>query len=104
MRIPDEQLALFEQRLQVLGLGRRDFLKVVGAMAAFGGLGFATQAEAAKSFKLAPARSSPRSRSCASVAEERGRTIRPATTTTRISTARVFHGCSRGSWCSTPTS
>ena len=54
MRIPDEQLALFEQRLQVLGLGRRDFLKAVGAMAAFGGLGFATQAEAAKPFKLAP--------------------------------------------------
>jgi oligopeptide transport system substrate-binding protein len=54
MRIPDEQLALFEQRLQVLGVGRRDFLKVVGAMAAFGGLGFATRAEAAKPFKLAP--------------------------------------------------
>src|SRR6266516_3550563 len=54
MRIPDEQLALFEQRLQVLGLGRRDFLKAVGAMAAFGGLGFATRAEAAKPFKLAP--------------------------------------------------
>ena len=53
MRIPDEQLALFEQRLQVLGLGRRDFLKAVGAMAAFGGLGFATRAEAAKPFKLA---------------------------------------------------
>src|SRR6266699_3722735 len=54
MRIPDEQLALFEQRLQALGLGRRDFLKAVGAMAAFGGLGFATRAEAAKPFKLAP--------------------------------------------------
>src|SRR5213083_1629257 len=54
MRIPDEQLALFEQRLQVLGLGRRDFLKAVGAMAAFGGLGFATRAEAAKPFKLGP--------------------------------------------------
>src|SRR5229473_2791609 len=54
MRIPDEQLALFEQRLQASGLGRRDFLKVVGAMAAFGGLGFATRAEAAKPFKLAP--------------------------------------------------
>ncbi len=54
MRIPDEQLALFEQRVQGLGLGRRDFLKVVGAMAAFGGLGFATSAEAAKPFKLGP--------------------------------------------------
>src|SRR5437762_2853615 len=54
MRIPDEQLALFEQRLQELGLDRRDFLKAVGAMAAFGGLGFATRAEAAKPFKLAP--------------------------------------------------
>src|SRR5437016_1030376 len=59
MRIPDEQLALFEQRLQVLGLGRRDFLKAVGAMAAFGGLGFATQAEAAKPFKLAPETTAP---------------------------------------------
>src|SRR6266849_968775 len=47
MRIPDEQLALFEQRLQAIGLGRRDFLKAVGVMAAFGGLGFATTAEAA---------------------------------------------------------
>jgi oligopeptide transport system substrate-binding protein len=54
MRIPDEQLALFEQRLQAVGLDRRDFLKAVGAMAAFGGLGFATRAEAAKPFKLAP--------------------------------------------------
>jgi ABC-type oligopeptide transport system substrate-binding subunit len=54
MRIPDEQLALFEQRLQALGLGRRDFLKAVGAMAAFGGLGFASRAEAAKPFKLGP--------------------------------------------------
>src|SRR6266545_731465 len=52
MRLPDQQLALFEQRLQSLGLGRRDFLKVVGAMAAFGGLGFATRAEAANPFKL----------------------------------------------------
>ena len=54
MRIPDEQLALFEQRLQAIGLGRRDFLKAVGAMAAFGGLGFATTAEAAKPSKPAP--------------------------------------------------
>ncbi len=54
MRIPDEQLALFEQRLQAIGLGRRDFLKAVGAMAAFGGLGFATSAEAAKPSKPAP--------------------------------------------------
>ena len=48
MRIPDEQLHLFEQRLQAIGVGRRDFLKVVGAMAAFGGLGFVTRGEAAK--------------------------------------------------------
>jgi oligopeptide transport system substrate-binding protein len=48
MRIPDEQMALFERRLQAIGLGRRDFLKAVGAMAAFGGLGFATTAQAAK--------------------------------------------------------
>ncbi|MDO8475358.1 MAG: ABC transporter substrate-binding protein [Candidatus Rokubacteria bacterium] len=54
MRIPDQQLALFEQRLQAIGLGRRDFLKAVGAMAAFGGLGFATTAEAAKPSKPAP--------------------------------------------------
>ncbi len=54
MRIPDEQLALFERRLQAIGLGRRDFLKAVGAMAAFGGLGFATTAQAAKPSKPAP--------------------------------------------------
>jgi len=54
MRIPDEQLALFEQRLQAIGLGRRDFLKAVGAMAAFGGLGFAATAQAAKPSKPAP--------------------------------------------------
>ena len=54
MRIPDQQLALFEQRLQAIGLGRRDFLKAVGAMAAFGGLGFATTAQAAKPSKPAP--------------------------------------------------
>jgi oligopeptide transport system substrate-binding protein len=54
MRIPDEQLALFEYRLQAIGLGRRDFLKAVGAMAAFGGLGFATTAEAATPSKPAP--------------------------------------------------
>jgi oligopeptide transport system substrate-binding protein len=49
MRIPDEQLNLFEQRLAAIGVGRRDFLKVVGAMAALGGLGFVTEAQAAKS-------------------------------------------------------
>jgi ABC-type oligopeptide transport system substrate-binding subunit len=54
MRIPDEQLALFEQRLQAIGLGRRDFFKAVSAMAAFGGLGFATTAQAAKPSKPAP--------------------------------------------------
>jgi oligopeptide transport system substrate-binding protein len=54
MRIPDEQLGFFEQRLQAIGVGRRDFLKAVGAMAAFGGLGFATTAEAAKPTKPAP--------------------------------------------------
>jgi ABC-type oligopeptide transport system substrate-binding subunit len=47
MRIPHEQLALFQARLEAIGVGRRDFLKVVGAMAAFGGLGFATEARAA---------------------------------------------------------
>ncbi|OGK81432.1 MAG: hypothetical protein A2X50_06375 [Candidatus Rokubacteria bacterium GWF2_70_14] len=53
MRIPDEQLALFQTRLLAIGLGRRDFFKVVGAMAAFGGLGFATEARAAKPSKPA---------------------------------------------------
>ena len=53
MKIPDQQLALFEQRLQAIGFGRRDFLKAVGAMAAFGGLGFATTAEAYKPTKPA---------------------------------------------------
>src|SRR5213594_3145466 len=54
MRIPDEQLDLFAQRLQAIGVGRRDFLRAVGAMAAFGGLGFATRAEAAKPTKPGP--------------------------------------------------
>src|SRR5882724_4453262 len=54
MRIPDEQLDLFAQRLQAIGVGRRDFLRVVGAMAAFGGLGFATRAEAAKPTRPGP--------------------------------------------------
>jgi ABC-type oligopeptide transport system substrate-binding subunit len=57
MKIPDQQLALFEQRLQAIGLGRRDFLKAVGAMAAFGGWGFATTAEAAEAAK--PAKPAP---------------------------------------------
>ena len=54
MRIPDEQLALLATRLQSIGVGRRDFLKVVGAMAAFGGLGFATEARAAKASRPGP--------------------------------------------------
>jgi oligopeptide transport system substrate-binding protein len=54
MRIPDEQLDLFAARLQSIGVGRRDFLRVVGAMAAFGGLGFATEAHAAKPSRPAP--------------------------------------------------
>jgi ABC-type oligopeptide transport system substrate-binding subunit len=54
MHIPDEQLDLFAQRLSAIGVGRRDFLKVVGAMAAFGGLGFATQAQAATPTKPGP--------------------------------------------------
>ena len=54
MRIPGEQLVLFEQRLEAIGLGRRDFLKAVGAMAAFGGLGFATTAQAAGPSKPGP--------------------------------------------------
>ena len=52
MRIPDEQMELFAKRLESIGVGRRDFLKVVGAMAAFGGLGFATEARAAKPSKV----------------------------------------------------
>src|SRR6202795_2318655 len=51
MHIPDDQLDLFAQRLAAIGVGRRDFLKVVGAMAAFGGLGFATEAQAASPTK-----------------------------------------------------
>src|SRR5499433_3552985 len=54
MRIPDEQLNLFEKRLQAIGVGRRDFLKVVGAMAALGGLGFVTRAESAQPTVPAP--------------------------------------------------
>jgi len=51
MRIPGAQLDLFAKRLESIGVGRRDFLKVVGAMAAFGGLGFAAEARAAKPTK-----------------------------------------------------
>src|ERR1700675_4613698 len=54
MHIPDDQLDLFAQRLAAIGVGRRDFLKVVGAMAAFGGLGFATEAQAASPTKPRP--------------------------------------------------
>ena len=54
MRIPGDQMALFEQRLASIGVGRRDFLKVAGAMAALGGLGFVSRAEAAKPSKPAP--------------------------------------------------
>jgi oligopeptide transport system substrate-binding protein len=54
MRIPEGQLDLFAKRLEAIGVGRRDFLKVVGAMAAFGGLGFATEARAAKPSKPGP--------------------------------------------------
>jgi ABC-type oligopeptide transport system substrate-binding subunit len=54
MRIPDEQMTLMAQRLQAIGLGRREFLKAAGAMAAFGGLGFATRAEAVTPTKPGP--------------------------------------------------
>ena len=54
MRIPGDQMALFEQRLASIGVDRRDFLKVAGAMAALGGLGFVSRAEAAKPSKPAP--------------------------------------------------
>src|SRR5713226_4836127 len=54
MRIPGDQMALFEQRLASIGVGRRDFLKVAGAMAALGGLGFVSRAEAANPSKPAP--------------------------------------------------
>jgi ABC-type oligopeptide transport system substrate-binding subunit len=53
LRIPDAQLDLFAKRLESIGVGRRDFLKVIGAMAAFGGLGFATEARAARPSKPA---------------------------------------------------
>ena len=58
MRIPDAQLDLFSKRLEAIGVGRRDFLKVVGAMAAFGGLGFATEARAAKASRPGPGENS----------------------------------------------
>jgi ABC-type oligopeptide transport system substrate-binding subunit len=53
MRIPDEELDLFEKRLEAIGVGRRDFLKVVGGMVALGGLGFVTEAQAARPSKPA---------------------------------------------------
>ena len=105
MKIPDQQLALFEQRLQAIGLGRRDFLKAVGAMAAFGGLGLrhdrpGVQGDQARG----RATSSPRSRSSATAGAGTTRTIPPATTSTRTSTARAFPRSSPGSWCSIRTS
>ncbi len=54
MRLPDEHLALFEERLRTIGVGRRDFLKVIGAMAAAGGLGFVGRAEATQPTRPAP--------------------------------------------------
>src|SRR5262247_192648 len=54
MRMSNRELDLFQQRLSAIGVGRRDFLKVVGAMAAFGGLGFATEARASTPTKPAP--------------------------------------------------
>jgi oligopeptide transport system substrate-binding protein len=54
MRISDDQMVLFEQRLAGIGVDRRDFLKVAGAMAALGGLGFVSGAEAAKPSKPGP--------------------------------------------------
>ena len=54
LRIPDAQLDLFAKRLESIGVGRRDFLKVIGAMATFGGLGFATEARAAKPSRPGP--------------------------------------------------
>jgi oligopeptide transport system substrate-binding protein len=54
MRIPEAQIDLFARRVEAIGVGRRDFLKVIGAMAAFGGLGFATEARAAKPSRPGP--------------------------------------------------
>src|SRR5262245_42882097 len=54
MRLPDDQVALFESRLAAIGVGRRDFLRVLGAMAAVGGLGFVTEAQASRPSKPAP--------------------------------------------------
>src|SRR5262245_49076123 len=54
MHIPDNQLDLMSERLAAIGVDRRGFLRVVGAMAAFGGLGFATEAHAVKPTKPAP--------------------------------------------------
>ena len=51
-----------------------------------------------------PARSSPRSRCSASAAAGTTRTIPPATTSTRTSTARACPRSSPGSWCSMRTS
>ena len=49
-----ERYELAEEPRYHFELDRRDFLKVVGAMAAFGGLGFATEARAASPTKVAP--------------------------------------------------
>ena len=95
MRIPDEQMDLFAKRLEAIGVGRREFLKVVGAMAAFGGLGFATTAQAAKPSKPGPNEKLAKEQTFASAAAAGTRTIRPATTSTRTSTAPECRPSSR---------
>jgi ABC-type oligopeptide transport system substrate-binding subunit len=54
MNLSDEQLGLLEERLRAIGVTRRDFLGVVAAMAAAGGVGFSARAGAGKPSKPAP--------------------------------------------------
>ena len=67
MQIDHKQVALLAERLHALGVGRRVFLKVVGALtgvAAVGEtLGWDTSAQAQGRFRLAP--NSPKNKSSA---------------------------------------
>jgi hypothetical protein len=99
MRIPDEQLDLMRQRLEAIGIDRRGFLQVVGAMAAFGGLGFVTTAEAVKPTKIAAGDKLAKDQTLrygGGGAMQNDPATRPATTSTRTSTAVASRPSSRG--------
>jgi ABC-type dipeptide/oligopeptide/nickel transport system permease subunit len=84
--ISDAQMDLLATRLRRRASGGAMFLRIAAGLAALGRRGFNARPVSAAP-KLAPARSSPRTSTSASAEAAGGRTIRPATTTTRTSTA-----------------